>query len=147
MTTIHRTALIEYRADQMYALVNDIDAYPEFLPMCQSVEVLNHTRTEAEAILKIAKGGIKIDFGTRNEMVPDEQIKIRLMKGPFKRLTGLWQFTPLKDGAACKISLDLEFEFSNRLLAMALGVVFNSLANTMLDAFCKRAEVVYGDGA
>ncbi|MBK2124296.1 type II toxin-antitoxin system RatA family toxin [Fangia hongkongensis] len=144
MTTIHRTALVEYSACQMYDLVNDIDHYPEFVPMCQSVEVHKHTETEAEATLKIAKGGIKIDFGTKNEMTPKEEIKIRLMKGPFKRLLGLWKFEPLNE-RACKVTLDLEFEFSNRMLAMALGVVFNTLANTMLDAFCKRASIVYGE--
>ncbi|MDA0912080.1 MAG: type II toxin-antitoxin system RatA family toxin [Proteobacteria bacterium] len=143
MTTIHRTALVEYSAKEMYDLVNDIDKYPQFLPMCQAVEVHMHTETEAEATLKIAKGGVKIDFGTHNDMIPGKEIKIRLIKGPFKRLLGVWHFIPLND-KACKITLDLEFEFSSKVMALALGVVFNTLANTMLDAFCKRAKTVYG---
>ncbi|MFZ9036070.1 MAG: type II toxin-antitoxin system RatA family toxin [Francisellaceae bacterium] len=143
MTTIHRTALVHFSAEKMYELVNDINAYPEFLPMCQSVDVHLHTETEAKATLKIAKGGVKIDFGTHNDMIPGEEIRIRLLKGPFKRLSGLWHFMDLGDDSA-KVSLNLEFEFSNRLIGMALGVVFNNLANTMLDAFCQRAKVVYG---
>lgn len=143
MTTIHRTALVEYSAKQMYDLVNDIDKYPQFLPMCQAVEVHIHTETEAEATLKIAKGGVKIDFGTHNDMISGKEIKIRLIKGPFKRLLGVWHCIPLND-KACKVTLDLEFEFSSKVMALALGVVFNTLANTMLDAFCKRAKTVYG---
>lgn len=143
MTTIHRTALVEYSAKQMYDLVNDIAKYPQFLPMCQAVEVHIHTETEAEATLKIAKGGVKIDVGTHNDMISGKEIKIRLIKGPFKRLLGVWHCIPLND-KACKVTLDLEFEFSSKVMALALGVVFNTLANTMLDAFCKRAKTVYG---
>ena len=142
MTTIHRTALVEYSAREMYDLVSDIDSYPQFVPMCDEVEVHKHTDIEAQATLKIKKGGVKIDFATHNDMIEPEQIKIRLLKGPFKRLTGLWKFIPLNE-KACKVSLDLEFEFSNRVLALALGVVFNSLANSMLESFCKRADQVY----
>ncbi|WP_116963676.1 type II toxin-antitoxin system RatA family toxin [Fastidiosibacter lacustris] len=144
MPIIHRTALVEYSAKEMYDLVNDIDRYPEFVPMCQSVEVHKHTENEAEATLKIAKGGVKIDFGTHNDMIKNQEIKIRLIKGPFKRLLGVWHFTSLNE-KACKVTLNLEFEFSSKVFALALGVVFNTLANTMLDAFCKRAKVVYGD--
>ena len=143
MTIIHRTALVEFSARQMYDLVNNIGAYPEFVPMCAKVDVHWHSASAAEATLSIVKGAIKIDFATHNDMIPNQQITIRLMKGPFKRLTGVWKFVPLSDQAA-KVTLDLEFEFSNRMLAMALGVVFKKLANTMLDAFCQRAKVVYG---
>lgn len=146
MTTIHRTALVEYSAKEMYDLVNDIDKYPEFIPMCQFVEVHLHTEREAQATLKIAKGGVKIDFGTHNDMIPHKEIKIRLIKGPFKRLLGVWHFIPLND-KACKVTLDLEFEFSSKLLALTLGLVFSTLANSMLDAFCKRAKTVYGESA
>lgn len=146
MTIIHRTALVEYSTHQMYALVNDIARYPEFLPMCQATEVHCHTETEAEATLKIAKGAIKLDFATKNEMIPDQVIKIRLLRGPFKRLLGRWKFESLK-GKACKVSLELEFEFASRVLAWTLGGIFNRLANTMLDAFCQRAVEVYGAGS
>lgn len=144
MTVIHRAALVEYSTFQMYNLVNDIHLYPEFVPMCKAVEVHKHTETEAEATLKISKGGVKLDLGTKNVMYPHKEIKIQLTKGPFKYLSGLWRFKFLYD-KACKISLDLDFEFSNHILAMTLGMVFNTLANTMLEAFCKRATVVYGE--
>ena len=143
MTIIHRTALVEHSAKEMYNLVNDIDKYPEFLPMCQAVEVHMHTETKAKVTLNISKGGVKINFGTYNDMISGEEIKIRLVKGPFKRLLGVWHFIPLND-KACKVTLDLEFEFSSKVIALALGVVFNTLANTMLDTFCNRAKTVYG---
>lgn len=143
MTVIHRTALVEFSAYQMYDLVNDISAYPEFLPMCAQVDVHSQSATEAEATLSIVKGAIKIEFATHNDMIKNQEITIRLIKGPFKHLTGVWKFVPLSAHAS-KVTLDLQFEFSNRMLAMALGVVFKKLANTMLDAFCQRAKVVYG---
>ena len=95
MTTIHRTILVEYSAKEMYDLVNDIEKYPDFLPLCQAVEVHMHTETKGEVTLKIAKGGVKIDFGTYNDMIPNQEIKIRLIKGPFKRLLGVWHFIHL----------------------------------------------------
>jgi len=72
-------------------------------------------------------------------------IEMRLIKGPFKHLNGFWRFDALKDESACKISLDLDFEFENRLLALAVGPVFSQIANSMVDAFCKRAMEVYGE--
>lgn len=145
MTTIHREALVSFSAQQMYDLVNDIASYPEFIPMCRSVEVHQQDTHEAKATLHVAKGPIKMDFGTHNIMQPYDKIDIQLLNGPFKSLNGAWQFIPLTE-TACKVKLDLEFEFSNILLAKALGVVFSNLANTMLDAFCQRAKQVYRKG-
>ena len=95
MTVIHRTALVEFSACQMYDLVNDISAYPEFLPMCAQVDVHSQSATEAEATLSIVKGAIKIEFATHNDMIKNQEITIRLIKGPFKHLTGVWKFVPL----------------------------------------------------
>lgn len=144
MTTIYRKASVKYSAKQMYNLVNNIYKYPEFLPMCQAVEVHMHKSTAAKATLKIAKGGIKINFITYNEMLINKEIKIKLVKGPFKNLIGVWNFIPLSEESS-EITLNLDFEFSSRFLEMALGVVFNTLANNMLDAFCNRAAIIYGE--
>lgn len=143
MTVINKSALVPYTAEQMYRLVDDIDSYPDFLPWCSATETQNRTETSVDGTMYIAKGKIKLELGTHNEMVPNKEIKLRLMKGPFKRLIGTWTFQQLREDA-CKVSLKMEFEFSSKVLSMALGVVFNQIANNMLDAFCKRAKAVYG---
>lgn len=143
MTTIRKTALMPYSAAQMYALVDDIGSYPDFLPWCGGSEELSRTDEEVRASVTIAHKGIHKSFTTHNRNQPGKMIEMRLVDGPFKQLEGFWRFDDLgEDG--CKISLDLEFEFSNRLIAMALGTVFNQIANTLVDAFCDRARKLYG---
>ncbi len=142
MTTINKTAILPNTCEEAYSVVTDIKSYPEFLPWCSSVDIHIDEPELAEATLNIAKGKMNIAFTTHNEMVINEQVKLRLLKGPFKRLCGVWKFTKLNE-ESCKVSLKLEFEFSNKLLAMALGVIFNQITNTMLDAFCKRTKALY----
>lgn len=142
MNKVNKSAEVNYTAEQMYNLVNDIKTYPEFLPMCYDVEVFEHTETEAKASLKIKSGFVKLDFATHNTMTKNEHIHLNLMSGPFKSLTGDWKFELLGENSS-KVSLDMEFIFENKFVEMALGPVFCGLADKMLDAFCKRAEEVY----
>jgi ribosome-associated toxin RatA of RatAB toxin-antitoxin module len=143
MTTINRNALVPYSAREMYRLVDDIPGYPEFLPWCKGSQELRRDEDEVTARLDLAYSGMEKSFTTRNRMHKDKMIEMRLVEGPFKQLEGFWRFNPLGD-QACKVSLDLEFEFSNRLVGMAMGPVFSQIANTLVDAFSKRAEQVYG---
>jgi len=143
MTTIHRSALVVYSPQQMYQLVDDIDTYQEFLPWCRKGTVLHRTDTEVEASLEIAHSGLHKSFTTRNTLVPNESIHMQLVEGPFKKLEGFWQFNTLGD-TGCKVLLDLEFEFSNKIMALTMGHLFNQIATTMVDAFSKRADEVYG---
>lgn len=144
MATIHKEALIGYSAHQMFDLVNDVDAYSSFLPWCRSSSVLSREADdELRAEVEIAHGSLHKSFTTRNRLQPGKMIEMRLEQGPFKHLYGFWRFERLSE-TACKVSLDLEFEFSNRLIGMALGPIFSHIANTLVDAFCKRAEQVYG---
>jgi len=143
MPTIHRNALLPYSATKMYDLVNDINQYPQFLPWCRQANIHQTTPEWIEASIEIAKGGIHKTFTTRNYLTPVQKIDMKLVEGPFKHLHGLWDFESLAENA-CKVSLTLEFEFSNALLAMAMGAMFNQIANTLLDAFCQRAHQVYG---
>lgn len=143
MTTISRSALVPYTPAQMFHLVDDVEAYPQFLPWCRDSRVLSRDEDEVRASLDIAYGGLHKSFTTLNRLQQDKMIEIRLVSGPFKRLEGFWRFDGLgKDG--CKVSLDLEFEFSGRLLSMTFGPVFGQIANSMLDAFVRRAEDVHG---
>lgn len=139
---IDKSALVMHSAERMFALVDDIASYPDFLPWCSGAEV--HERTDAQVLasLDVAKGGIKHRLTTRNKLVSHEQIDMILVDGPFRDLQGRWHFRPL-DSNACKVSLQLDFEFSGSLARMTFGPVFNQAANTMVEAFCRRANEIY----
>ncbi|WP_312600289.1 type II toxin-antitoxin system RatA family toxin [Pseudomonas luteola] len=144
MTThIQRSALLPYPASALYALVNDVERYPEFLPWCSSAQILEQGENEMRAGLTVAKGGLSQQFTTRNTLTPDQCIVMDLEKGPFSQLHGVWQFKALGE-KACKISLDLSFEYQGALIRATLGPLFNQAANTMVDVFCQRAKQLYG---
>lgn len=144
MTThIQRSALLPYPAQALYDLVNDVANYPQFLPWCSGATVLEVGETAMRAKVEVAKGGISQHFVTRNVLVPGQSIEMNLEEGPFSQLHGLWVFKPLGE-KACKISLDLSFEYSGALVKATLGPLFNQAANTLVDAFCQRAKQLYG---
>lgn len=144
MTThIQRSALLPYPAQALYDLVNDVASYPEFLPWCSASEVLESSEAQMRASLTVAKGGISQRFITRNQLVPGESIVMELEQGPFRQLHGIWHFKALTD-KACKISLDLSFDYDGPLIKATLGPLFNQAANTMVDAFCQRAKHLHG---
>ncbi len=144
MTSIHREALAPYTPEQMFELVDNVKAYPEFLPWCGSSREISRTEDEVKASVELAKGSIRKSFTTLNRLQKNKMIEMKLVEGPFRQLEGFWRFAPLKDGQACKVSLDLEFDFSNRLVALAIGPVFHSVADSLVDAFIKRAHDCYG---
>ncbi len=143
MTQVNRSALVLHSAQQMFDIVNDVKAYPDFLPWCASTELLCEDDQSMEATLHLAKAGLKYSFTTRNRLSRPGRIEIELVEGPFSRLTGVWTFEAL-NSEACKVSLDLVFEFSGKLTGMAMSKVFNQVATTLVDAFVQRAERVYG---
>jgi len=142
VTTIHRHALTAHSAEQMYALVDDIGAYPEFLPWCRSADVIERTQDVVTAQLELAKGAVHKTFTTKNRLMPGKMVEMKLVQGPFRHLEGFWRFEALSD-EACKISLDLDFEFNSRMVGVMVGPVFNQVANTLVDAFCNRADELY----
>ncbi|MEI2781621.1 MAG: type II toxin-antitoxin system RatA family toxin [Candidatus Competibacter sp.] len=143
MATVKKSALVLYSAAEMYALVEDIEAYPRFLPWCRSTQVLSRNEDEVRATIEMVKGGVHKSFTTCNRMQNHKMIDIRLLEGPFKRLEGYWRFEPLRADAS-KVSLDMEFEFASPLLRVAVEPVFKQIANSLVDAFCKRAVELYG---
>jgi len=147
-THIKRSALLPYSAQALYELVNDVARYGEFLPWCEAGEVLESSETHMLARLRLGKGVFHQQFVTRNTLVAGERIEMQLAEGPFKKLHGVWLFKPLGE-AACKISLDLSFDYSGALVKASLGPLFNQLAGSMVDAFCARAKALFGaaDGA
>ena len=146
MNRIHKSALVSYSARQMYDLVADIEAYAEFLPWCGGSSIQSRTSEIVTASIIIAWRGVNKSFTTRNQLDPGHGMTLQLVDGPFKHLHGHWRFEALDD-TACKVTLDLEFEFSNRLLGMTLGPVFESIASSLVDSFHTRARSVYGKPA
>jgi ribosome-associated toxin RatA of RatAB toxin-antitoxin module len=129
----------------MFALVDNVRDYQDFLPWVKRSRELERSDDVVCGELLFAKAGIEKSFVTRNRRQPGKMIEIRLVEGPFRQLEGFWLFTPL-DHSACKVSVNLQFEFSNRLVAMAFGKVFTQVAGTLVDSFVQRADVLHGRG-
>lgn len=146
MKTVHKSVLIWYSPQEMYDLVTDVARYPEFLPWCDKAQVLESSGDTVTAQVGIAFSGIHQSFTTRNVQQPGQAVLMELVDGPFSNLDGQWRFSPVGDGTqrACKIELDLRYGFSNALLGKFVGPVFDKIASTLVDAFVKRAEQVYG---
>jgi len=138
MKRIARSAIVEHSAAQMYALVEDIEAYPGFLPWCAAAEVHGRKPGETKATLTLAVGALRRAFTTLNENRPGESIRMRLVEGPFRRFAGEWRFVPLSSGA-CRIEFSLAYEFSSRTLGRLLAPLFDGIADSMVDAFVRRA--------
>lgn len=142
MPSIQRSALVAYSAQAMFDLVNDVASYPEFLPGCTDSKVLEQHDNEMKASLLVSKAGVKQWFTTRNTLHAPSRIDMQLVDGPFKHLKGGWTFSALSE-SACKIELDLDFEFSNKITQFAFGKIFSGLATSMVNAFTERAKQVY----
>lgn len=143
MTRVQRSALLPYSATKIYEMINDVNAYPEFLPWCIKCETEEASETEKHATMHFAKRGIKTSVTTRNELIKNEKITMHLLKGPFKHLLGQWQFSSI-DENSCKVELDMQFAFSNRLYEMSFGPIFNQVVNKLVSCFSERAKHLYG---
>ena len=139
---INKTALVMHSAERMFQLVNDIARYPEFLPWCADAEVHERSGQEVVASIEIAKGGIRHRLTTQNQLAEPDTIDMTLVDGPLKNLTGRWSFQSIGDNA-CKVILTLAFEFYGTLSRMTFGPIFNQVANSMVEAFCQRADEIY----
>lgn len=143
MPSISRSALVMYSVDQMFQLINDVLAYPQFLPDCSDSKIICEDENSVTASLLVSKVGLKKWFTTKNTLISNQQVQLTLVDGPFSKLQGCWLLTPLSE-EACKVSLELEYEFSNKMFDLAFGRVFNHLTNNMVQAFTQRAKDVYG---
>lgn len=148
MKTVHKSVLIWFSAEEMFALVTDVDRYPQFLPWCDRAEVLAREHDAMTARVGMSIGGIKQSFTTRNLHQPGRQVRMSLLDGPFSSLDGRWDFTPVgeADERACKVEFHLSYDFSSAALSALVGPVFERIAGSLVDAFVKRAHQVYGQG-
>ena len=143
---VAKSAGVPYSAEKMYALVNHIEAYPEFLPWCTDAQILEQADNVLLAQMVIAKGPFREKLVTRNTLTPDRQIHMRLVEGPFTQLEGIWVFNP-KPGspAICQVTLDLEFAFPSGFAGSLLSPVFQGIASRFVEAFTDRAKTLYGN--
>ncbi len=142
MAVVEKSVLVPYSAEQMFALVDDVAAYPQFLPWCGGASVSPQEGDTIHATVHINYHHIKHSFTTENVRAFPRRIDMTLKDGPFRHLDGSWHFIPLSD-SACKIELQLHYEFSGKLLEKAFGPIFHYIANNFVDAFIHRAEKVY----
>src|SRR5262245_41362368 len=145
MKRVTRSAIVEHTADELYRLVEEIEAYPSFLPWCVAARVLERTAASTRATLTVGMPGLRQSFTTRNENKPGQSMEMHLVDGPFKTFAATWRFHILSP-AACRIEFSLRYEFASRTLARLLEPLFDSIANTMVDAFTQRADERYGRG-
>jgi ribosome-associated toxin RatA of RatAB toxin-antitoxin module len=143
MALVQKSVLVGYSAQRMYALVDEVERYPEFLPWCGGTELEHRDGEVTRASIQIDYRGIRQTFKTENRTQAPELIQIRLVSGPFHTLDGTWRFTALAP-EACRIDFQLHYEFASRLLERLVGPVFHYIANGFVDAFLKRAERLYG---
>lgn len=139
MKSLTRSALVECSAAEFYALVEDIEAYPSFLPWCAAAQVRERTPVRTVATLTLAAKGLRQSFTTANANTPGREIDMQLLEGPFRRFRARWRFTPLTD-SACKAEFSIGYEFSSTLVGRLLEPVFSRIADSTVDAFRRRAE-------
>ena len=142
MPIIHKATQVPYNAIQMYDLVNDVELYHQFVPHCTGSKVLSRSEDEVRATLSFSGAGFEKSFTTLNRLQPHKMVEVRLVDGPFSHLEGFWRFDALDD-AQCNVVLDMEFEFSSRLLGMVFGPLFHQVTLMLVDAFHQRAREVY----
>ena len=146
-TEINRSALLPYSTDKVFALVNDVAAYPQFMEGCAGAEVLAEGSDEQgrpfmEARLDLAKAGLQQSFVTRNILTPPVSVQMSLLEGPFESFAGLWELKPLGD-SACKVNLTVQFSLNSRALGAAAKALFNPIADNLVDAVVKRAHALF----
>jgi len=144
MSQVVKSVLVPYTPAEMFKLVDDVEDYPKFLPWCAGSELHFRDEVTTDATIHIGYMQVQQHFSTINTKRYPEEMQLKLKSGPFRKLEGFWHFRPLGD-VACKIEFMLHYDFSSGLLAKVLGPVFDHIANSLVDAFVKRAEKVYGE--
>jgi ribosome-associated toxin RatA of RatAB toxin-antitoxin module len=142
MALVEKSVLLPFSAEQMFLLVDNVVDYPQFLPWCGGTDVTVIDDSKIRATVHINYHHVKQSFTTENMRVRAQRIDMNLLDGPFKNLEGSWHFIALTP-TACKIEFRLNYEFSNKLLETVVGPVFHYIASTFVEAFIKRAEIIY----
>lgn len=141
MKRISRSAIVECSAGAFYALVEDIESYPNFLPWCSGAQVRERSPGRTVATLTLAAKGLKHAFTTENTNVPGRSIDLRLVEGPFRHFRAAWRFASLGADAA-KVEFSMEYEFAGAIVGRLLAPLFSRMADVTVEAFVARAARV-----
>jgi ribosome-associated toxin RatA of RatAB toxin-antitoxin module len=143
--TVDRSLLLAYTPAQMFALVNDVPRYPEFLPWCAAARIVQQDATQVLAAIDVRKGPLHLSFTTRNDLDPDRSIRMELVDGPFRALRGSWSFDDI-GGRGARVTLRLEYDFAMRATRLMLEPVFDAVCHSIVSAFARRAREIHGRG-
>ena len=143
LKTVEKNVLVLHSAEQMFELVDKVEDYPQFLPWYSKTEIIERSGDELKARLYMDYMRVQQSFATHNHNIPGREIRMHLLEGPFKTLSGTWQFIPLGDDA-CKIEFKLQYDFAGSILSALISPVFSHLSSTLVDAFVKEADRRYG---
>ena len=144
LKTVHQSVLLWYSAQEMFDLVVDVPRYPEFLPWCDQTEVIQTLPDGMIARIGMQVAGLKKSFTTHNSHQPGRQVALSLVDGPFKALSGTWDFIPMGEERACQVQLHLSYSFDS-MFGNLIAPVFDRIASTLVNAFVERAHQVYGE--
>lgn len=139
MREVKRSALVNKPPTVLFALINDIESYPLFLPWCTHARVQSRSEREIIATVGVKRGPLQSEFTTRNELEPDRRIQMHLLSGPFRTLEGEWLLTPIGD-EGCRAELNMSFAFKSPLFAVLFEQKFAETATSLMDAFVARAR-------
>ena len=139
MREVKRSALVSKPPSELFALINDIESYPQFLPWCTHARVQSRSPREIVATLGVRRGALHGEFTTRNTLEPERSIRMQLVSGPFRTLQGEWRLTPIESNG-CRVELAMCFAFRNPLTALLFDSQFAAIIGSMLDAFVARAR-------
>ena len=141
MREVRRSAVVAQPQSRMYALINDVESYPQFVPWCTSSRVESRREREIVATLGVRFGLLKAEFTTRNELEPENRIRMHLLRGPFRLLEGEWLITPVESGG-CRIECSMRFTFASSIAGALFEPFFEQTASSLVDAFVKRAHTI-----
>ena len=141
MPSVRKSVIVPHACGTMFALVDDVESYPEFLPWCPRTRLLERTRELTRACIDIDFHGLKTHFTTRNAKQPPGAMSLELEEGPFESLSGAWTFQPLGD-AGCRVELAIDYTLAGGPLRALVGVVFGQIVETLVERFVERAAAL-----
>jgi len=134
---------LPYTCEQLFALVADIERYPQFLPWCRAARIVERGEKEFLGELVISFAHMSESYVSRVTLSAPEAIDVTMVKGPFEYLVNRWKFTPKPGG--CEIDFFIDFKFRSRLLDKMIGPLFSRATDKMVAAFRTRADALYGN--
>jgi len=143
MREVKKSAVVGQPQSRMYALLNDIESYPQFVPWCTHSRVERRSEREIVATLGVRRGPLRAEFTTRNELHPESRIRMHLLRGPFRLLEGEWVLTPTETGG-CRIELSMRFAFASSIAGAIFEPFFEQTSSALVDAFVERARTADG---